>query len=520
MKFSTTIKIALLLTIVFGFQTSHAAQPATTGQGSTLDLNFVQDSNSMASLPAVQLEWIYLQALNAPQTPDVQDAVYQIVQNAFANFSSLDARGQNKLLNVYNQLVTSPLLNSTQQAYLQNTIIPTVTPMVQPMTAANSALTPVEQQAQALQQKIAGNTAASGGPQAATSNTIASSSDASTVAPSVVDATSSVSAESQAMTQISQTTIPTTVSVSVIDPTAPINQLNNSATVQQDGIASPAPITVAAISAITQNTQMTNAAQAASLANLISNAPSQTSIDPTIANTIGQAVQTIYNAQTSGDAPAIASLLQAAIQKSVITPDQVSYVQSTLLPAIKQQITQNPTATANINTAVISPSLTQATTPNASSTNTVAALPGDDIINTIKGLYAQMQQNQTATVDTQIQASFGASLVEVFTQATQIQSFMIKLLKAAKTTALLDAAQQAYVVNTMIPGLNQVTNSGPTKTLDQAIAQDKAKGIHHGKKAHTKNTTKMTTTSTKPTKKKGKKHKYAKKQIKTAAITK
>jgi len=61
---------------------------------------------------------------------------------------------------------------------------------------------------------------------------------------------------------------------------------------------------------------------------------------------------------------------------------------------------------------------------------------------------------------------------------------MHQLLVAAETTSLLNTAQQNYVVKTMLPGLEQVAESAPAKTLDHAVKQAKTKGIHHGK--HTK----------------------------------
>jgi hypothetical protein len=134
-----------------------------------------------------------------------------------------------------------------------------------------------------------------------------------------------------------------------------------------------------------------------------------------------------------------------------------------------------------------------------------------DLNDRIQNLYTTMeiaknaQQVSGQLYDAETYASFGASLVNIFNEAVTTDSFMKQLLHAATTTPLLNADQQAYVQNVMIPNLDQIdTTTKPIKSI---------KGSHKATRAGKmpKNPTasspaaKTTTPGTKKKKKKAKK---------------
>lgn len=86
-----------------------------------------------------------------------------------------------------------------------------------------------------------------------------------------------------------------------------------------------------------------------------------------------------------------------------------------------------------------------------------------DLNSRIKELYSAMQGAQNKMYDAATYAKFGSALVSVFNEAVETQSYMIQLLNAASGTPLLNAEQQNYVRQTMIPNLDQIDET--TKPL-------------------------------------------------------
>ena len=135
-----------------------------------------------------------------------------------------------------------------------------------------------------------------------------------------------------------------------------------------------------------------------------------------------------------------------------------------------------------------------APTINAAVESATPAIPGvkasteqntqADLSSRIKQLYSSMQKAQNQTFDEATYANFGASLVNTFNEAVEIQSYMIQLLNAAESTPLLNNDQQNYVRQTMLPNLDQIDES--TKPL-----------THVGKSAPAGGTTQRTPASSK-----------------------
>lgn len=646
MKFKISIKTMLLLATAFIVQTAH---------GNELTVDFISKTNSIARIPAVQIDWILRSAQSSPQSAAVQNAVANIVETSFGNFESLDNRGRYKLLKTYNQLLTSPLLRDEQKAYLRDTIIPRVTPLVQPLdpqqvsaadletrqllsnlapslaqqgasTTAPAATTPAAPVVQAAVQNAnqlpaavqtvapVATTALAAAPvaqavQAAVENTNQLPVAVQTVAPVATTALTAMPV-AQAIQTAAQNTNQLPAAVQTITPVAtntlaaaPVAQavqaavqvaapiattaltampLANSAIQASVASTSTLPVAIqpiastattlnpAAILAITQNTQLGVAAKAAALMNLINTTSTQAPADATAAAAVAQAIQDLYNAQTPNDARSISDLLQAILQKPVLTPDQRNYVSTTLVPAIAQKIaiaTSTGTATTTQLTQAIAPAITQTVSStgmpgatlaagtqvvqnagmpsalsvatqqpannnfaqleapskfaanalsleqsNISAANATAALAPvqasqSDLEGSIKALYTQIQAATGNTYDAAAQGAFGASLVETFNNVVEIQSYMSQLLTSAEDTPLLNEAQQKYVREVMIPNLDQVSSATPTKTLDHAVANDKAKAgkpAKGGKKAKKPGVAGATA-------KKGKKSKKAKK---------
>jgi hypothetical protein len=621
-----------------------------TAHNTELNLEFIKKTNSIAKIPAVQLDWIIRSAQSVAQTAPVQDAVAQIVENTSSNFESLDNRGRYKLLKSYKQLLTSPLLRDDQKAYLRDTVIPRVTPLVQPLDTNQASAADLETQqllstlatkqntdipvAQGIQAVVQATNQI---PVAAlTSNVLPSmapSTTTATVAPTTTATVAPTTTATVAITgmPISQATSPTaspiatttsqviqtatsqpavaaatttglvgspvttaavtaaplatqaiqnsTPSTTIVAPTPLTTATSTTLTT-----ATPTTLNAATITAITQNTQLSTAAKAAALTNLINTAPTSTPADMQAAGIIAQSIQDLYNVQTPADAKAISDLLQATLQKPLLTPEQKNYITTTLVPGITQQlatvapisssanagqIIQNATtsiaaqqpvittlapASTLVNTPPLTPAfqpastaVTQLAAPVAASgiteqvvqnaTNYVAAeqpvasnfaataiptankvttninMPTanftqttqSDIESIIKTLYAQMQTAQGNTYDAQTQGAFGTSLVEAFNQIVELQSYMSQLLIAAEDTPLLNEAQQQYVRDVMMPNLDQVSSTTPTKKLDDAIATDAAKKDKSGKRANTDKKKKVKKAAKAETAKKAKK---------------
>lgn len=576
-------KTALLFLWALINQTAHSTE---------LNLEFIQKTDRIARIPAVQLDWIIRSAKDTPQIAPVQDAVAQIVENTSSNFESLDNRGRYKLLKAYNQLLASPLLRDDQKDYLRNTVIPRVTPLVQPLDS--NQVSSLDLETRKLFSTLA-TQHGTGTPVAQAVQTVARATDQIPVA-------SVLTSEARPMippfaAPITPTTPPTTVALAampisqgtgaVATPTAAaISQviqtsapavselpiaaalpgavastplatavLANTPAAQATAIVAAPPavqtvqasmpgtsepavttslapaanaaLTTAAITAITQNAQLNTTAKVVALTNLINTSSTSTPADTNTAATVAQTIQDLYNAQTPADVKPISDLLQATLQKPLLAPEQKNYVTTTLVPAITQQLaTLTPVATLAPMPALTSadqplaktiPAVTQLSTPIATSAITqqvvqnatpsvatqqpsfgnfgAAAAPAantiatsidmpilgatqasqSDIEGIIKGLYSQMQTAQGNSYDATTQGAFGASLVEAFNQVVELQSYMSQLLITAEGTPLLNEAQHQYVRDVMIPNLDQVSGTTPTKTLDHAVAPDSAK---------------------------------------------
>ncbi len=586
-------KTALLFLWALINQTAHSTE---------LNLEFIQKTESIARIPAIQLDWIIRSAKDFPQIAPVQNAVAQIVENTSSNFESLDNRGRYKLLKAYNQLLTSPLLRDDQKDYLRNTVIPKVTPLVQPLDSNQVSASDLE--TQRLFSTLAAQHG-TGTPVAQAVQTVAQATDQIPVAeltPSVLTSEARPMAPAFFETPITATTPATTVALAamptsqgtgaVASPTAaPISQviqtsapavsqlpiaaalpgavastalatatLANTPAAQATAIvaapaavqtvqasmpgtsvlpvatplaaAAPAALSTAAITAITQNAQLNTTAKVVALTNLINTSSTSTPADTNTAATVAQTIQDLYNAQTPADVKPISDLLQATLQKPLLAPEQKNYVTTTLVPAIAQQLaTLTPVATLAPMPALTSadqplakaiPAATKLSTPITTSAITgqvvqnatasvatqqpsfgnfaAAAAPAantiatsidmptlgatqasqSDIEGIIKALYSQMQTAQGNSYDATTQGAFGASLVEAFNQIVELQSYMSQLLITAEGTPLLNEAQHQYVRDVMMPNLDQVSGTTPTKTLDHAVAADTAKA---GKRA-------------------------------------
>ena len=571
MKLTATLR-ALLLSLL--------AVAAGTVQPKQLTLEFINKSTSMLGrIPGIQLGWLISNAENDSQLPEVQDAVAQVVQDAFNNFSNLDNRARFKLLKSYTRLLTSPLLSDEQKNFLRDSIIPAVSPQVRPLsqqeaegestrdaaslqaTLVQNGIIPASQTlAPAVQQtvatvSVAPATAVAPAPaplvvQQATavpvSNTtpltVTPAANVTTLmqtvpAPNTTPVVQQAVTNGQTLTPVptaTQTIVSGAATAAIVNTLAPIAQpvINAIAPVAQVVNPAPAPIALspvatpaaaaqpvvvneATINAIVQDSQKNTATKAATLSALINNLPPQTAVDSKTSGAIAQAIQDLYNAQENTDTRSIAQLLTSATQKPVLTAEQRDYVQTTLVPAINQQLTTTTALTAPVATvaaptqinhvapqvaapaivaaaptqpavvvaapatlqipataAVVAPTSTVQPTiaPAAAITNQTINNIQNSLEDSIKGLYLQMQQANGKTFDAATQGSFGASLVEAFNNVVEIQSYMSQLLKAAEETPLLNEAQQRYVRDVMIPNLDQVSEATPTKTLDQAVA--------------------------------------------------
>ncbi len=107
-----------------------------------------------------------------------------------------------------------------------------------------------------------------------------------------------------------------------------------------------------------------------------------------------------------------------------------------------------------------------------------------DLSSRIKQLYSSMQNAQNQAFDETTYANFGASLVNTFNEAVEIQSYMIQLLNAAESTPLLNAAQKNYIRQTMLPNLDQIDES--TKPLTHVGKSAPAGGAKHSTPASSK----------------------------------
>ena len=113
--------------------------------------------------------------------------------------------------------------------------------------------------------------------------------------------------------------------------------------------------------------------------------------------------------------------------------------------------------------------------------------PQADLSSRIKQLYASIQNSQNQTFDGETYAQFGATLVSTFNEAVEIQSYIIQLLNAAASTPLLNADQQNYVRQNMIPSLDQIDES--TKPISDSSKSAVGGGIIQNAQARGKKQT-------------------------------
>lgn len=205
--------------------------------------------------------------------------------------------------------------------------------------------------------------------------------------------------------------------------------------------------------------QATYSQQVNALANLIPAAQGK-AINTDIQNTFGTALVHVFNQRASAtpqDMQALKGLLGSASISGLLNPAQQNYVKTSMLPELLTAPTQAAPAQ-------------QATA--TTSTGTIDQIRKEqDIITKIQNLYTMMQQNAGKQMDQNTQSAFATALVEAFNEARTTQSFILQVLNAATQTPLLNADQQKYVRETMIPELTvEVPNvpatiaAAPTQT--------------------------------------------------------
>lgn len=494
MKLMTGLRVLVISLLVVAAGT---VQPKTILLTDVTQGKWADVLTKLSSVPSTKLVLLDSLAQNDPQTADVQDYTAQAIQDTFNNFNSYIPASQSKLIRIYKKLLNSPLLRAEQKAFLQNTVLATVAPTVQQL--------PPQAEAVAVSNDVA-----------EVHNTLIQNG----VAPAdvaVLNTTTVTAPAPQLMTLPPATPLtaqPVALPIAQVERPIPMISVQPVASV---AMVKPAatPVTESAVTAITQNTQMTTAGKAAALTNLINTTSAP--VDAATSTAIAQAIQDLYNAHSSADIAHVVGLLNAAIQKPVLTAEQSNYVKSTLMPVATQSLAANPTTPvvpapvvqqvmpvanpavqgAGQQVAVIPTSTpgmmmqqnlsgVMPVTAQAQVTipvQQVASAPAasQDLEETIKNLYRQMQAAQGQTFDSATQGSFGAALVEAFNGVVELQSYMSQLLTAAQDTSLLNDAQHAYVRDTMIPNLDQVSGTTPTKSLDHAANAGPKKTLKKGK---------------------------------------
>lgn len=348
---------------------------------------------------------------NTPVAPAVSMAVAQAVQDLYNNQQAADLKPIAALLTAATE---KPVLTADQRQYVTTTLVPTVN---QQLIAAGTA--------------AATTTSSTNLPQQGTVNAV-------------------VTNAATGGTPVAGSVLPTSAATSMAQPSA---------------------LNAPAIQAITNNQQLPVAAKAAALTALIAATPVTVATDPTTASSLAHAVQDLYNNQKPSDAKAMGELLTAATQKPVLTPEQKLYVTNTLMPTAQQLAPQSGAMhIPTVNTT--QPSLASSQQPLQPNLISQAHLT-TTLEDAIKAHYQQIQDAQGKTFDANTQGAFGASLVEVFNNVLEIQSYMSQLLTAAETSPLLNAAQQKYVRDVMMPGLDQVSEAAPVKSLDSQASKDK-----------------------------------------------
>ena len=192
----------------------------------------------------------------------------------------------------------------------------------------------------------------------------------------------------------------------------------------------------------------------------------------------------------------------------VVNATQQITVPVTVPDASTTQVTV-PTAipvTAPTSIPTVIPPTQQVAVSTPTTTTQVQGMASGEIISLndrIAQLYAQMQNAQGKTFDARTNATFGASLVDVFNESVETQSFTIQLLRAAATTPLLNADQRNYVLQTMIPNLDQIDDTTKSITPTATALAPEIAAIPPGhfkavktKKAATKKSKKDKTSAT------------------------
>lgn len=546
MKYLSSVRVILfsLLTLAAG-----SVEPRT------IDQAYAEKAIGMgAKRPGLQFTLLATAAQTDAQDPGIQNFVAQMVQNSFNTFESMNPRDQKHTFNGYKRLLNTNLLSAAQKTYLQNSIITPLEPRMSQIhlqdPAWKVAAENVETQkmieqlggvvptptvpAQAAPGEIAKSLATPIAPTAPAPETpVLVTQPLAPVAPAPATPGLELLQRQPVADMVNRPVggvlppVATQPAVSAPQTVPPVPTAIPAVAVQT---AQATPVLhEAAVTAITQNPQTTTADKAAALTNLINTTPANIPVDAKTSSAIALAVQDIFNAQSAPtDAPHVANLLAAATQKPVLSQDQSRYVQSTLVPAVAQQLTVAPAPVATqpavvqavqpfaipaqpvavagaplttaavampvstIPAAPVAPAATATvlsvpssipTAPVAQATYaqvpvaTQAAQPSfaaatvNNLEENIKALYSQMQDAQGRTFDAQTQGAFGAKLVETFNDVVEIQSYMNQLLAVAQETPLLNDAQHQYVRDAMIPNLDQVSDKEPAKTLDQAVAE-------------------------------------------------
>ncbi|MFH1831504.1 MAG: tectonin domain-containing protein [bacterium] len=111
-----------------------------------------------------------------------------------------------------------------------------------------------------------------------------------------------------------------------------------------------------------------------------------------------------------------------------------------------------------------------ALTPAAKNIEVIKAINQvPNIVTKIKSLYTLMQQAAGQQFDAQTQSTFAEALVNAFNDARTSDSYMQQTLQAAAKSSLLNADQQKYVTQTMIPMFAGTTAQAAAPSPTQVV---------------------------------------------------
>lgn len=245
------------------------------------------------------------------------------------------------------------------------------------------------------------------------------------------------------------------------------------------------PVSVASVAAVSSGTS-----DSSGVAPVVVPSVALASVTPQPAQSANSAVQAVNNVTApikpvviepvvpvaAPVVPAVKAVAPVLVEAPIVS-QAVQSVSSVVAPVVVHEDLQvaapikpvNGSAGASVVVAqpavsVQAPAVVEVASAPVASVPAAMPMPAVVDLNTkIKQLYSTMQSAQNKTYDAATYANFGASLVSVFNEAVETQSYMIQLLNAASATPLLNAEQQNYVRNAMIPNLDQIDES--TKPL-------------------------------------------------------